>query len=185
MPPRKLTPTQQAQVCEWLCAGRDNGEVVAELAAQDLEVTRQCVDYYRGKFAAEIDAAEEQAMEAAKRTGWALRSKRVRALCTFLDKCYVDVEANPAGPLIRAGIPKELRETLAELRKELGQEAPARLEHSGPGGAAIEVAATHDISDGLTTPERLASVARILGSLGLLTAGGPGGAEDGAETAHD
>lgn len=43
----------------------------------------------------------------------------------------------------------------------------------------------HDLSDKLTTPERLASVAGILGNLGLLAAGGPGGAATGADSQAD
>ena len=44
-----------------------------------------------------------------------------------------------------------------------------------------EMMVEHDLSDKLTTPERLRSVAEILGNLGLLPAGGTGTLQKGAE----
>ncbi len=48
-----------------------------------------------------------------------------------------------------------------------------------------ELAVEHDLSDKLTTPERLASVAGILGGLGLLIPGGSGGTAAGADPQTD
>jgi hypothetical protein len=67
----------------------------------------------------------------------------------------------------------------------MGAPLAEKLEHSGPGGGPLEVAVEHDLSDGLTTPERLASVAGILSSLGLLVGGDADEAPDSTEAAAD
>jgi hypothetical protein len=128
----KLTKREQASVLAWLCEGCVTAVVIERLQTQfGKALSRQAVDHYRAKWSSEIDAAEAEAFEVAKRSGWGRKTKRVGSLCCVLDKCEAAMEGSNAGPLIRAGVFKELRETLAELRKELGQEQPTKVAIDG------------------------------------------------------
>lgn len=183
-----LRSTEQLAVVEWLAEGLTDQEIVDKLQS---EFGKTCTPQnisgnYRKSRMEEIEAAKTARFERACSRGFGSRAARIEALNEVAERIIGHIRSYPVALTFEGGnCIKEFRDTLADLRKECGQETPTKLEHSGPGGGPLEVAVEHDLSDGLTTPERLASVAGILGSLGLLTAGGPGGAEDGAETAHD
>ncbi len=132
MPAPKLTDNQQKALLEWLCEGLTDTEILHKLEAEFGHVlTYRAIAYYRVKFAEELDAAEEHALQAAKRRAWGRRSHRISALCDWLDKVKGAIDScKGPGPLVRDGMPKELRDTLTELRKELGVEI-IRTEESG------------------------------------------------------
>lgn len=105
----------------WLCEGLSNPEIVTSVKdVFGVTISRQAVFNYRALYAEEIDEVEEQILAIAKRAGWALRSKRITALCCKLDKLDEVLDEAPLASW--GGLCREFRECLAELRKELGQE---------------------------------------------------------------
>lgn len=134
---RKLTPEQQRQVIEWLCEGLRNVEIVDELKREGVEVTPQAIDYYRGAYEEDIDAAREEALRKAAQQGFSNRVRRVRSLERTVTKLEETMENAPVGEW-PAWVSKEYRELMQQIRDEWG-DLKQKTELSGPGGGPVEV----------------------------------------------
>jgi len=154
----KLKPRHRVALLAWFCEGLADAEIQERLLGTfKLELTIQAINVWRHKWAEEIDAAEAQATEAARREGWGKRSKRVRSLCRQLTKIDKDLEVFSVGQIAKFGMGREFRETLVELRKELGQDHPAKVELTGKDGHPLQT-------------EQKVTVAHVLGNYAALEA---------------
>ena len=120
----------KVRLCGWLCEGLRNVELNERLQATfGLTLSRPVLDEYRAKYRGLVDAAEAEALEDAKRQGYGARSHRVRRLGLHLAKMDAVLEKEA---IVRWGqLPKDYLAFLADLRKELGQDAPQKVDISG------------------------------------------------------
>ena len=131
----KLTEAQQRQVITWLAEGLRSAEISEKIKAEfDVEITRQGVDYYRKAHAEEIAAAYADAFETAAAQGLCNRIARLGVLERNAKRMIDDTRAGGRG---FTTVNKELRETLRDIRDELG-DLKLRSEHSGPDGGPIQ-----------------------------------------------
>ncbi len=133
MSANKLNSASQTRLLEWLCEGLSNAEVNEKLQSEfGVTIVPQTLGQYRTKWRAEIEAAEVAARGIAAQHGLARRDLRIGILTAWAEKCVRELKGPSApGPLIRAGIPAELRATLKQLAEELGQGVPTKVELSG------------------------------------------------------
>jgi hypothetical protein len=130
MAARKLTKQQQQAVLALMCAGSTDTEVLEVLNTEHgVSISYQALTHYRLKWADQIDEAEAQALETAKRQGWGRRSYRVAAICRKLDKLDKCLDDEALSRWRNLG--REMREWMNELREELGQQSPRQHEHGG------------------------------------------------------
>lgn len=154
---RPINPRHLRAAHLYIFKGMTQGEI-----AEELGVERETVNRWMNA-PSWVDVTDA----ALKRWGPSLRAVAYRRL-------KASAEGEPGSPGVTAA-----NSLLNRIEGPVPDKVEANVAHSG------EVTMQHDLSDGLTTPERLATVAGILGSLGLLASGATGDAQDGTEAASD
>ena len=177
-----LRSTEQLAVVEWLAEGLTDQEIVDKLQS---EFGKTCTPQnisgnYRKSRMEEIEAAKTARFERACSRGFGSRAARIEALNEVAERIIGHIRSYPVALTFEGGnCIKEFRDTLADLRKECGQETPTKLEHSGPGGGPLEVATT-TVPLGLTEEEAEAYV-KLCDSAAARRAGDAAGLGRGAD----
>ena len=134
-----LNDEHRNTILEGLCAGKTDTEIIAGLETQfGVTCTPQNLTHYRDKWKTEVDEAEGQRYEAAKRRGWASATKRIISISKVLDKLEGTLEYASPGQIAQGRLGQEFREMLKELRTELGLDKQ-RVELTGAEGTPLQV----------------------------------------------
>lgn len=162
-----LSDEHRTAILSWLCDGKSNAEILSALTSTyGVTCSEPNLAHYRKKWQEEIDEAERCAVEAAKRRGYGSKARRVTTLCKAAEKLEKEVDYLNGSQIAKYGVGRELRDTFAAIAKELGQDAPAKIEVTGADGDAIKTQAEVFV----TTDEHTAQVLGILAECGALAA---------------
>ncbi len=154
---RRINPRHLRAAHLYIFKGMTQGEI-----AEELGVERETVNRWMNA-PSWVDVTDA----ALKRWGPSLRAVAYRRL-------NASAEGEPGSPGVTAA-----NSLLNRIEGPVPDKMEANVTHSG------EVTMQHDLNEGLTTPERLAAVAGILSSLGLLVGGDADEAPDSTEAAAD
>ena len=151
----RLRKAQKTVLAEWIAEGLTSDEINlrAESFDDPFNVSRQQVDWYRKKYAVDIDQLRQQAEHLALNDGLAKASERVALLKRIADKLTKDlfedglfwtdeIKGVGSGNIaeiveyeeFNASEIRELRGVLDDIAKEVGgrvQKIDAKTEHTG------------------------------------------------------